>query len=518
MAAVTRWVLYPASAEGSTSVGGATVSGVGTRAFVRGNTPPSPGDKFSIGTTTNRLYVNLDGDGGPTTYVTLASGTDLDPRFVAKDVTEKLHALGLVGGYPYSQCVWEDGKLKVYSGSLGSGASASVVSGTNTAHLQLGFGSKTETGGGTITNQYGGGVVVSGTYSGLFDDMYHIIMNKEVQVGTPSKGGTNSYTGTITAGGIFTYASNLTYSIEIDVTNGTTMGAGSGNVPTMTWDSTGAADDSAASVELLYPNYWYNVGTKGLKVKFTDAVFNTCANPNYAWTIACTYAQYVQGSNTQAPAGTAMYVWGSTRGDDASAAVATVLNGYTRLGSRGLYIKFDGSGNFLAGDEYRVMCKPPQPASYNITNLNFGNVTVSTNSTIKPVIFEMMSGGVEISTVKFGLQSHGSFSHHDAGNLDTKFHFGTVGPGNNAGSNPTDGLEWRTNVVAADISSDVPPSYLYATKDDLAVVADADTSEVLGVSTYAGMVADPIFLAIQLGANEVGANSTVNFRCFFDYS
>ena len=171
MAAVTRWVLYPASAEGLTDVGGATASGVGTRAFARGNTPPSPGDKFSIGASTNRLYVNLDGDGGPTTYVTLVSGTDLDPRFVAKEVTEKLNALGLVGGYPYSQCVWEDGKLKIYSGSLGSGSSVSVVSGTNTAHLQLGFGSKTETGGSAISNTYAGGVVVSGTYNGLFDEM-----------------------------------------------------------------------------------------------------------------------------------------------------------------------------------------------------------------------------------------------------------------------------------------------------------------------------------------------------------
>jgi len=520
MAAVTRWVLYPVSGEngeGSTSIGGATASGVGTRGYSRGNVPPSPGDKFSIGATSNRLYVNMDGDGGPSTYITLVSGTDLDPRFVAKDVSEKLHGLGLVGGYPHSQCVWEDGKLKIYSGSLGSGSSVSVTSGTNTAHIKLGFGSISDPGGGVISNGYAGGVVVSGTYNGFFDEMYHIIMNKEVQVGTPSKGGTNNYTGTITVGGIFTYdGEDRTYSIEIDVTNGTTMGAGSGNVPTMEWNSEGGFDDSSAPVELLYPNYWYNVGVYGLKVKFTDSVFNNCADPNYAWTIACTKALNVEGSNPQAPAGTAKYVWASTRGDDATAAVSTELNDYTILGSRGLYIKFTGGGNFTAGDEYRIICKPPQPASYNITNLNFGNVTVSTNSSIKPVIFEMMSGGVEISTVKFGLQSDGSFSHHDQGDIDTKFHFGTVGPGNNPIS-PA-GAEWRTNVTASDISSDIPPSYLYATKDDLAVVSDADNSENIGVSTYMGMVADPTYLAIQLGGNEVGANSTINYRLYFDYS
>ena len=48
----------------------------------------------------------------------------------------------------------------------------------------------------------------------------------------------------------------------------------------------------------------------------------------------------------------------------------------------------------------------------------------------------MVSGGVEISTVKFGLQSHGSFSHHEAGDDDTEFHFGTVGPGNKGTAAP----------------------------------------------------------------------------------
>jgi hypothetical protein len=129
-------------------------------------------------------------------------------------------------------------------------------------------------------------------------------------------------------------------------------------------------------------------------------------------------------------------------------------------------------------------------------------------------MFEIMAGAKEISSVKFGLQSNGTFEHHDQGNNDTKFRFGTVGPGNNAST----GVEWRTAVTAADISSDTPPSYLYATKEDLAVVADADNSETVGVSTYHGMVADPIWLCVKLGASEVGANSTINYRIYFDFS
>ena len=73
-------------------------------------------------------------------------------------------------------------------------------------------------------------------------------------------------------------------------------------------------------------------------------------------------------------------------------------------------------------------------------------------------------------------------------------------------------------MTASDISSDVPPSYLYATKEGLAVVADADSSEAIGTSTQGGMVADPIWLNIKLGASEVGANSTINYRIYFDYA
>jgi len=515
MTATTRWVQYAVTAAGSAGDGDGQEC-KGTRGSVLATA--SVGDSFSIAAGNNRLYITLDGTSGP--YITLTSGTSLDPRFVARDVTEKLHSLGKSDdAFDRAQCVWENNALKLYSGTLGTGSSATVSSGTNTAHITLGFGTNTAVGGAASTNSYTDGVSVSGTYNGLFDEMYRIVLNKEVSIQTPVKNGSNSYTGTITAGGSWSSTSAATtYSIDIDCTNGTTMGAGTGNVPTMDWSTTGGeSDDNAGDpVELLYPDYWYQVGTLGLMVKFTDAVFNTIAA---AWTITCNQVQYVEGSNPQAAAGTAKYIWGSSRGDDATVAVTTSESSYTQLGTRGLSIQFTGSGtNFSAGDEFYVIATPPQPSSYDISNINYGNVTVSTDSSVVPVVFEIMSGAVEMSTVKFGLQSHGSFSHHNENNSDTEFHFGTVGPGNNAGTGTTDGLEWRTSVTASDISSDTPPSYLYATEDNLSVVTDADSSESVGSSPYMGMVADPIFLGIKLGASEVGANSSINYRIYFDYS
>ena len=506
MAATTRWVEYDISAVGAAGTGGSTPAGTGTAGFSKGTASVS--DTFDIGVSSNRLYINIDSVSGP--YITLASGTDLDPRFIAKDITEKLHNLGkATEGYDRARCVWTNDDTRtgfvIYSGGLGSSSSVTVSSGTNTAHMELGWGTKTEVGGSAHSNTFDGAITVSGTYEGFFDEMYHIVINNGLNVGTPSKGGSNTYTGTMTAGGAFTHTSDITYTIQIDVTNGTTMGGGTGN-----------ADDSSAPIELLYPNYWYNLGTKGVKVKFTDAVFNT-VNP--AWTIACTYPQYAQGSNTSSPVGTAEFIWSSTRGDDADQQYTTHATTPVRLGTRGLSVTFTGgTTNLAAGDEFFVMCSAPQPKSYDITNLNYGNVTVSTESAVKNVLFEIMSGAIEISTVKFGLQDDGSFSHHVAGNADTYFRFGTVGPGNTAGTSPSDGKEWRQNVLASDISSDTPPSYLYATQENLSVVSDADNSEAIGASAYAGMCADPIFLNVKLGASEVGANSTINYRIFFDYS
>ena len=130
-------------------------------------------------------------------------------------------------------------------------------------------------------------------------------------------------------------------------------------------------------------------------------------------------------------------------------------------------------------------------------------------------MFEVESGAVEISSVKFSLQSHGTFEHHNAGNSDTKFRYGTVGAANNAGSGTTDGIEWYPGIVAADISSDTPPAYLYNTTENLPVVDDADNAESVGST---GLTSDPVWVNIKLGSAETGANSTVNNRVYFDYS
>jgi len=515
MAATTRWVQYDVTSAGTAGTGGGINYGRGTRAYSIATA--SVDDLFTIGTANNRLYVTIDGVGS-SEYITLASGTELDPRFVAKDISEKLHntSHGTVG-FNQAQCVWENNGPT--GGSLGSGTVVTVSSGTNTAHLELGWGSSTEQGGLATANGVNSNyVTTSGTYNGFFDEIYRIVINKELNIGTPTKGGSNDYTGVITTGGVFNDPETVTYVLAISTTNGTTMGAGTGNVPTLSWTGTGdgsgaAYDDSAGPIELLYANYWYNLGTKGLMVKFSDAIFNTDTD---AWTIICSACLQASAGSANSPVGTANYIYGSSRGDDSTGVSTTSETVYGDLGDRNLSVLFTSTSgaNLTAGDEFYVICTPPQPASYDVSNLNYGNVTVSTEAPVKAIMFEIMTGAVEISTVKFGLQANGNFSHHNDGNNDTNFRFGTVGPGNNPSGNSS---EWFADILPSDIDSDTP-TVLYATKENLAVVSDADSSEDIGVSTFAGMVADPVWLNIKLGQSEVGANSTINYRIYFDYA
>jgi len=525
MAAVTRWVKYDVSAAGT--IGDGDNNYKGTRGYSIGTNTSD--DTFTIGAN-NRLYLSIGGTSVP--YITLTSGTDLDPRFIARDITEKLHNISgkTTDEWMYAVCEWGNAfsdvggyddfgnRFKIYSGELGSSSNVAVTAvGALDVGPTLGFDVVEEQGGLATSNDFDGTISVSGTYYGFYDEIYHVVITNDYVsvrgIGLASKDVTNNYDGTMTTGGIFNGPADTTYVISVNTSNGATMGAGTGNVPTMTWTSTGS-DDSTVSIELLYPDHWYSIGEDGLMVKFSDAVFNTCSP---AWTIICSAPDYAQGTNANAPIGTAEYAWSSNRGDDSTATITTSSGAYTRLGTRGLEIRFNPMAttwNAYAGDEFYVICNAPDPDTYDINSLNYGNVTVSTESDVKNVLFEVMSGAVEISTVKFGLQSNGTFSHHDAGDNDTKFRFATVGPANNSGPSPTVGVEWYPDATAADIDETLS-LYFYAGEADLAEVSDADASEAVGSW---GLTADPVWLNIKLGASETGANSTINMRLYFDYS
>ena len=545
MVAVSRFVEFSVTAETFATGTSTDSESKGTRGFSRGTGIGAGEDSFTITKDVNDQFNVTINSVGPE-LITLSSGTDLDPRFVARDIEFRVHEANSDDSFKFAQCNWRNGNNGVapvgsnsensfilYTGKLGNNGTNNFVSVGNPgtgrdARADLGWDTQSTQAGNDYSGAWTGSIEVSGTYGGQFDDHYTLQISDKETVQEPTAVGSPTYNvSNLTTGGLYheTTSPNpldTTYTIVIDTTNGSTMGAGSTNVPQMSWTST-PVTDNGGPIEILYTDAWYDIGLLGLRLKFADAVFGNADQ----FQVVCSGATLV--GDGQAP-GTATYIWDSYLGDSSKAfnisPKLTSTASPNQIGTRGVTASWEATGTITEGETYEINCRGPQPLTEPVTQLNFGNVTVSTNSAVKTVWFEIIAGAVSMATVKFSLQSDGTFQHHDQGDNDTEFHFGTAGGGQPApGSGPTANNQEEFpvdsvstgRILATDIDSDTPPNYLFATKQDLAVVSSADSAEDISNSA-GGLVSDFIWLSIKLGANETGANSTINYRMFFDFS
>lgn len=526
MTATSRWVRFPVA--GTTAVSSALV---GQSGFSRGT--DSVSDSFTIpGSANNQIRVNVDGGGAQ--QITLSSGTSLEPRFVAKDIQRKVQAFSSVNdGFKWFTCEWSnmlssDGKshFVLKSGSTGASSSVAVTAGDSDARSILGLSTVSEVAGDTYhtdlsrvlttanSASYTGVVTVTGTYGGLLDEEYQVVVCDSALLSV-SPGGSNTYAGTVSVTGNFNHDTACSYTVTIDCTGGNeVMNAGTGNVPTFTVNDTGTLnDDVSTPQEMLYSDTYYYIGTKGVMLSWSDAQFAT----GDTFTVTATPASAGGGA-----VGVATFRGTSSRGDNSSSN-STVSSTPVSVGTKGISMAWSDSGTLTAKDAWAVKCKAPTPEAYGVTSVSYGNVTVTTSSAVKVHQFEIMSGARVLSDCKFSLQDDGTFSHHDAGNGDTEFHFGTVGVGHRGDGSGVagTGVEWVANVSASDITQDKTggstgaPTNLWASVKDLAVVSDASSAEIIGSH---GLCSDAIFTSITLGASETGANSSIVYRLYFSYS
>jgi len=544
MVAVSRFVEFSVTAQTFATGTSDDEASKGSRGFSRGSNLGAGVDTFTITTNSNdQLQIAING--GSTSTITLTSGVDLDPRFVARDIEFRLHeAQPSNDSWKFAQCNWRNGSqglvpvgtnttnnFIIYTGKLGSnsGSNEPVFTplGSRDARATLGFDAPTDSAGADFAtlfaaSSFTGDSTVSGSYGGQFDDYYTLeLSDNEVIMDATAVGSPTYNVSNLTTGGLYHHTSqtDTTYTITIDTTNGSSMGAGSLNVPQMSWTAS-PVSDNGGPVELLYADSWYDLGLLGARVKWADAVFGS----SDSYDVVASGAAIASTSP-----GSSKYIWDSWLGDSSKAkgiAAKTTDVVPNQVGTRGVTMGFEATGTHAAGEMISVICRGPQPLTEPVTQLNFGNVTVSTNSPVNAVWFEIIGGAVSMSTVKFSLQSDGTFQHHDQGNNDTQFYFGNAGAGNSAagsGATANDQVEFSVdgdglgNILATDIDSDTSPNNLFATKADLAVVSSADNAEAIG--NYQGaLVSDIIWLGIRLGADETGANSTINYRMFFDFS
>lgn len=534
MVAVSRWNEYDVDAE--TNYEGVSR---GERAYSIASTAGLY-DTVTLDSTHNAIHVT---QGAEDYDIILASGTNLDPRFVALDIQRKVQAKALVASsgtahkWEFATCKWENGKFKLRSGDFGTSSSVAVGVPDNghSALSALQWDTVSEGAGTDLACSYltGGGVVtISGTYVGLYDDVYTVICTGRDNIDPGNVSVTaGSFDGTVTVSGDWNNPSAAdTYTVTISTANGSIMGGGTGAVPRIisVTSTPGSINDSTVT-ELLYPDYWYPLGptigtTGGVRIKFSDGSFTGNGSDQVIISIGCTRTQYATaGVDSSGTVGTnALVIVRSERGDDWYDGVERTptlsKTTHVALGTKGLTMAMSNNVALTAGNEFKIIARAVRPTSGDagITQVNYGNVTVSTESPIKVVQFEIMSGAVLLNDCKFGLYSHGSFAHHNAGDSDTYMHFGTVGAGNPS----EDGNEWASGVTATDLGTDKAagvtgtPTHLYHVKNNLSVVNSADNSQPVGNE---GLIADPAWIGIKVGASETGA-TTVTYRMFFDYS
>ena len=203
MSATSRWVRFPVT--GTTYVSSALA---GQRGFSRGT--DDVGDTFTIpGSANNQIRVNCDGGGAQ--QITLTSGTELDPRFVAKDIQRKVQAFSSTNnGFKWFTSEWAnmlsaDGESHFVfkSGTAGGSSSVAVTAGDSDARTILGVATVSEvvgddyhTGTTTVNNvAYTGVTTVTGTYGGLLDEEYHVVVCNASLLSITAGGG-NTYAGT----------------------------------------------------------------------------------------------------------------------------------------------------------------------------------------------------------------------------------------------------------------------------------------------------------------------------------
>lgn len=542
--ATPRWVEMYTTNSGSVGLSatwnaGHTLShmkGRGLPPALRGSTPAEVPVTLTPVTSDLKITMN-NGVSATSKTFTLISGTNLSPRVIARDITDKMHREYPVNDpiWTHAYCFWNYDAFEIRGGVCGLNASVSVDYTANSAADKLGFTHGVTANGsdnnrlyggepaadGKTTNTWSGTISVSGTcFAGSWDEYTIAAVNNDAGTAQGSASivthASGTYPGTVTLGGIYNYSEDTTYHVNVTVSGSASyMNGVLGAVPVLDWYGTGGDPTSYGSVELLYPNYPYPLGNKGLWIKFSNAPFSY---PGDSWQILASGILAPSGYNYQWGSAMRTVIWSSLKGDTSwditpnNGNTATYGN-YFAIGRKGVYIAADQDYNVAAGDTLRVRVPGPVPYRYDVASVNLGNITVTTASRIFAMRFDLPAGAVELTNVKFSLLDDGGMGYHDG--VNTAFRFGTVGEGQPAVTTSYD-VEWRDGVVVTDL---VPPTpeYLYSSVSNLAEVSTADDSQTIGISPFDGLISDYIFNAIQLGADESG-QKTVVYRCYYDYT
>jgi hypothetical protein len=217
-------------------------------------------------------------------------------------------------------------------------------------------------------NGYSGSVSVSGIYTGMTNDTYWIMCSGN-NIFTVTPNPSNIYKGSIEVAGTFLSSSSINYTIAINTTNGNIANQGWGFTPKFTVSSTDT-DDTPVACDLLSYGVWYEIGNKGVKIRFTEYPFGN----GDSFTIDCLAPQTADGTNNTANSDEATFIVMSNEGVIQSPTLLTYVDDpytpyYKLTLEKGLEVNFE-SGTFTKGDTFVV--KAYMDTYYEYGDVNLG--------------------------------------------------------------------------------------------------------------------------------------------------
>ncbi len=431
--------------------------------------------------TSDNDLLTIDKD-GVLYEVTLPQGKALNPFYVAHRISQQLK--------PHASCEFVNNSFIIWSDDVDDDISVFTSPyNDNDATIVLGFGSPTTVAGTSVTNTYSGNVSASGTYTGLSDDIYWIVVSGN-SITSVTPGSNNVYQGSVTVAGAYRATTNTTYTITIDTTNGNIAEAGIGYVPTFSVSSTDT-DDSPTDKAILVYNAWYEIGDKGLRIKFSEHPFGH----NDTFQIDCLAPQTADGTNNTANEIAAKFVVMSLDGINTSP--VTLISGNLLL-PKGITISFT-SGTFEKGDLFVLKAYPDNFEEVN--DLRLGIVDVGYRTDWKPARLIIKEGMMRFRFCKVGRLDNGDLVEVDYGGTEPKL--GVLGKDTVSNNNN----EVLTTGAQASVS--LSDFYYYLDFWEEGYYVD------LGTDIFSS---SPFYMLLETSDNEVTMTTTINLGFYYNYS
>jgi hypothetical protein len=375
-------------------------------------------DWVAINSTVNALRFVKNGSN---IDVILCEGANLSPFYVAYYLSQKLKGDNIDCEFVNNSFIF---RTDDETDTLAMGTALS-----NDGKAVLGLSSPTTDDGIDGANSYEGDISINGLYTGITNDTYWVkCSGNNLFTVTPDP--SNIYQGTMEVAGTFNFSSSTTYTITIDTVNGNMTNQGKGFVPLFTVASTGD-DDLPVACEIFSCNAWYEIGNKGVRVRFTDYPFGD----NDSFQIDCLIPQTADGSNNTANADEATFIVTSNEGVMQSPTLLTFVDDpytpyYKLVLAKGLEIYFEDEA-FTKNDTFMV--KAYMDTYYETINLNLGLVGIGEMSNVVGIRVIIKEGGNVLKWCKFSFLDKKELT--EIGYGKTEFRAGTIGKINSKNSN-----------------------------------------------------------------------------------